>query len=222
MKKNILFVAILVVIGLLVSPFQVFAAPQTAKPTPKTHENTPGPKKTKEAKPNKGKAQNYKGAVAGKSATSLTLTLKDGSSVTFIVNADTSIKIPGSKDVTVDQINVGVQAMVRAKADESGGLVALKIQVVPGKPVRIHRVGVVTEYIAGTSITITSKDGSITTFLLTADTKILPKKSASKLAVGLTVTIISRRDTAGGPLTAQGIVIHNNGTDKTDTTDDQS
>jgi len=43
---------------------------------------------------------------------------------------------------------------------------AVKVQVVPGKPARIHRVGVVTAYTAGESITILAKDGNEYTFEL--------------------------------------------------------
>ena len=78
----------------------------------------------------------------------------------------------------------------------------------PGKPTKIHRVGTVTAYSAGTSITIQDKDGNLFTFALTADTKILPPDTTRTLGDGARVTIISRRDPSGGPLTAQGIVVH--------------
>jgi hypothetical protein len=87
-------------------------------------------------------------------------------------------------------------------------LTALYIHVVPGKPEPVHRVGTVTAYTPGASITVLDKKGGSSTFVLTPDTKILPEDRASELGVGSLVTIISRRDPTGGPLTAQGIVVH--------------
>ena len=68
--------------------------------------------------------------------------------------------------------------------------------------------GIVTEYIAGTSITIQSRDDQLYTFLVTPDTKILPEERMDKLATGRLVTIICPRDVTGGPHTAIGIVGH--------------
>ena len=126
----------------------------------------------------------------------------------LVINNKTKVKIPTVKHPTIEQIKLNFEVVVQVKADKTGALIAQKIMVVPGKPTIFHRVGIVTEYIAGTSITIKDKDGNTTTFLLTANTKISPKKLADTLAPGDKVTIISRRDPAGGPLTAQGIVIH--------------
>ena len=78
----------------------------------------------------------------------------------------------------------------------------------PGKPEKIHRVGVVTVYEAGKTITIEGKDGELYTFELSDTTKILPEERVDQLVVGAKVTIISRRDPTGGPLAAQGIVVH--------------
>jgi len=90
----------------------------------------------------------------------------------------------------------------------AGDFTAVKVQVVPGKPEKIHRVGVVTEYVAGEKIVIEGKDGLPYEFKLSVDTKILPEERVDLLIVGAKVTIISRRDPTGGPLAAQGIVVH--------------
>lgn len=168
----------------------------------------------------KASPQNIKGAVSAVDAASLTLTLADGTTQVFVVSDKTQVKIPTVKNAAITDVAVGAQVMVQARADKDGALVALKIQVIPGKPTKIHRVGVVTEYTAGVSITIEAKDGTTTTFKLTETTKILPAHRADKLVVGAQVTIISRRSPAGGELTAQGIVIHGpeeSGTDGTGT-----
>ena len=204
MKKKIVWISLVVMIALLTSSIGVLAAAPSDKPTPGAQsENSQGNKGVK-----KGKVQNFKGVVTAKSGSELTLTLKDDSVVTLVVNQDTKVKIPTMKNVTLEDIQLESQAAVQARADQTGALVARKIQVIPGKPSKIHRVGVVTEYSAGSSITIQAKEGGTTQFSLSADTKILPKKRAKSLAVGDSVTIISRRDTTGGTPAAQGVVIH--------------
>ena len=233
MKRGFFLVSILVMAALVFSTVQVSAAPLAVKPTPKA-ENThkpdtgkqagdpPGQSKGKPTDAAPGKSgekphgnsgstsapRNFKGSVSAVDAASLTLTLADGSTQAFVVNEQTRINIPTVKKAAVTDIVVGAQAAVQARADQDGALVAQKIQVIPGKPTQIHRVGVVTEYTAGVSITIAGKDGTTTTFKLTETTKILPAHRADQLAAGAQVTVISRRDPAGGELTAQGIVIH--------------
>jgi hypothetical protein len=80
----------------------------------------------------------------------------------------------------------------------------------PGKPFRVHRVGTVVDYVAGQSITIQDRFGNQSTFLLTADTKYLPKSRVSSLGLGSYVTIIAPRDphSSNTTLTAMGVVIH--------------
>lgn len=181
---------------------------------------TPGSKATQKAatrapkdkgtpKNSKEKKVNFSGDVVAVGDGSLTMKTKAGEEISFLVTEDTAIKIPTlGKNATLTDINVGVHALVRALEGEGGSLTALQISVVPGKPVEKHHVGVVTAYKPGASITIKAHDGNEYTFLITQDTKILPKDRADELAVGRRVTIISRRDPTGGPFTAQGIVVH--------------
>ena len=88
-----------------------------------------------------------------------------------MVNEDTKIKIPTMKNVTLEDINLESRAVVQSRADDTGALVARKIQMIPGKPTKIHRVGVVTGYTAGSSITVMDKDGNSTQYTLDPDTK---------------------------------------------------
>lgn len=155
----------------------------------------------------KGKHENFKGTVAAFDSSNITLTLKDGSSVTIHLTADTRIKFAGKKDSTAT-IEVGMDAMVQALRADDETLTARSVMVIPSKPAKIHRVGIVTEYTAGTSITIQDKDGNTFTFTITSDTKLLPAERADQLAVGSRVTIIAPRDPAGGGVTVKGIVIH--------------
>lgn len=218
-KLNILLIVGLVV-GLFLSTSSVFAAAPVApsdfgKPTKLSAAplGKPTPRPTPLAR---GRKFTYKGTVAAVDSASLTLTLKDGSSLNFIVNGDTKIRIPGGNSgAIVTDINLGSHAAVQASKAEDGTLTALRILVIPGKPLLIHRVGTVTEYVPGVSITIQATDGNSYAFAITADTKILPEARANLLAVGSRVTIISRRDVTGGPATAQGIVVHPSGTGPT-------
>jgi len=152
---------------------------------------------------------NYTGSISAVDASSLTLTMGDGSTVAFILNANTQIKIPtlhGS--ATFSDLTVGEHVTVRAYKDVNQSLVASMILLIPGKPEKIHRVGTVTAFQPGVSITIQDKDGNLFTFQLTSQTKILPPDLAGQLAVGVRVTIIAPRDVARGTLTADGIVVH--------------
>jgi hypothetical protein len=179
--------------------------------------NTPGAKATEKAsaratkgtgKP-KGGRVTYRGSVAAVGANSLTLSLAGGGSKTFAIAASTRIRIPTlAGDATLADVHIGVQALVQVLKNDAS-LTALFVNVVPGKPEVVHRVGIVTAYTPGVSITILDHTGSgSSTFLITPDTKILPKERANELGIGSRVTIISRRDVTGGPLTAQGIVVH--------------
>ncbi len=194
---------------------QAFAGP-TNFPDAK---NTPGAKATekatqkaddkapKQADKQKGKHENFKGTVAAVDSASITLKLKDGSSVTVGLNSDTRIKFAGKKD-SASTIEAGMTVMVQAIHGEDDSLVARSVMVIPGKPGKMHRVGIVTEYAAGENITIQDKDGNTFTFTLTSETKLLPADRAGTLAVGSHVTIIAPRNPASGGVTVNGIVIH--------------
>jgi len=217
MKKYRILLFLTLAIVLLLATTQAFASPAS----PQNGKNTPGPntpgakatekandKATKQANNPHSKHENYKGIVSAVDSTSITLTLRDGSSVTVGLSADTRMKFPGPKNSTPGSIQSGMRAMVQAIRDQGGNLIARAVMVIPGKPSKIHRVGTVTEYTAGSSITIQDKDGNTYTFALTGETKLLPAERAGALAVGSRVTIIAPRDPASGGVTVRGIVIH--------------
>jgi hypothetical protein len=137
--------------------------------------------------------------------------LKKGDSVTIGLLPETRIKVPGVKKATSKDLLPGQTAMVQAIRDQGSKLMARAIVIIPGKPSRIHRVGWVTAYEAGASITILSHDGNSYTFFLAPDTKILPAERAGLLVVGARVTIIAPREPANTTLTAKGIVVHPEG-----------
>jgi hypothetical protein len=156
----------------------------------------------------KGKHEHFKGTVAAVDNDSLTLSLRDGSSVSIQLTADTRINFPGPKKSTPTSIETGMMVNVQAIRDEQGNLFARMVMVIPGKPSKIHRVGIVTEYTPGSSITIQDKDGNTFTFTIAGDIKLLPSDRARELAVGSRVTIIAPRDPATGGVRLIGIVIH--------------
>ena len=183
---------------------------------PPVSSKTPGAKATEKAderasqKANKsyGKHHNYRGTIKLVDASSITLDLKDGSSVTISVNDETRIKIPGQKEANLSSLQVGFTCMVQTIGDPDQSLTARTVMVIPGKPTRVHRVGWVTSYSPGSSITIQAHDGNTYTFELTTDTKILPTERAGELAVGSRVTIIAPRNVSGTVWIATGIVVH--------------
>ena len=213
--KKILLTILTLTIGLFFVTTQALAGPTTESGNPKgppTAGHTPGPQNTPGAQATehanqsgKGKPQNFRGTIAAVDASSLTLTLSDGSSVTFALTSDTRIKIPG-RNGSGASLQVGMQAMVQARDDGSGNLVARAVMAIPGQPTRVHRVGWVTEYTPGVSITIQASDGNTYPFALTADTKILP--AGNEVTVGSRVTIIAPRDPSALGWTAIGIVVH--------------
>lgn len=186
-----------------------------------------------------GKKYHFRGEVTEVTETTLTVELKGGGVEVFALTDATVFKIPTlGQGATWEELNVGVQVMVTAvkpaeepvdpnatvtvtevptvdpsatPVAEVGEFTAVKVQVIPGKPEKIHRVGVVTEYVAGEKIIIEAKDGELYEFELSETTKILPEERVDLLVVGAKVTIISRRDPTGGPLAAQGVVVHPEG-----------
>jgi hypothetical protein len=78
-----------------------------------------------------------------------------------------------------------------------------------GQPPFVMRVGMVTAYAPGSSITIQAKDGKAYTFSLPANPRILPWGRGSQLVIGAQVTIIARYDPhSDGGWLVFGIVVH--------------
>lgn len=216
MKNHRLLLILALGMVFLLATSQVFASPVNPQSAQTPKAKTPGAQATEKANEKganqtgklHGKHENYKGTVSAVSADSLTLTLRDGTSVTIGLNSDTRIKFPGRKGSAPDGVQAGMNVMAQGIRDQSGNLIAVRVMVIPGKPTKVHRVGAVTAYAAGESISIQDKDGNIYTFTLTGDTKLLPAERAGALEVGSRVTIIAPRDPATGGYDAVGIVIH--------------
>ena len=211
MKNKLLIVLTTAITAVFFLTAQVGAKELGLKP-----EKTPGAEATNVAEqraagvfgnPN-GKPENYKGTIDSVNASNITLVLKDGSSVSVQINDKTRLRVPSMKDATWEILKPGLTVMVQARRLQDDSLVARAILVIPGKPAKIHRVGIVTNYEPGVSISIQARDGKEYTFTIQEDTKILPEKRVDQLVVGARVTIISPRDVSGGEVAAKGIVVH--------------
>lgn len=207
--KNKVIVILVIMIALVLVSTQV-----NASPLGNQTEKTPGAAATRVAEqhaagqignPN-GKPENYRGKIDSVDAASITLILKDDTTVTILLNEQTRIRIPSLKDAT-PVLKIGMNVMVQARRAQNDSLTAKAVVVIPGKPAKMHHVGIVTEY-TSESIAIQDKDGLTFTFLINSETKILPVERMDLLAVGARVTIISPRDVTGGDTLAAGIVIH--------------
>jgi len=206
MKKIQLFVCFTLILELFSVAPHALAGSSTGRFDSPNPNGTPGARATEKAGQH-GKHENYRGTIAAVDDSSLTLTLKDGSTKTFSFTADTWIKVPGGQN-TDNSLQAGMKATVQTVVDQSGNQTVLAVLAIPGKPIRAHRVGVVTDYTTGTSVTIQASDGNTYMFTLTGDTKILPTEKADQLAVGSRVTIIAPRVPSSTSLTATGIVVH--------------
>jgi len=162
----------------------------------------------KQAGKQQPKHRNFKGTIRAVDGLSISLELKDGSIVNINLNDETRIKMPGQKEAELDVLKVGLTCLVQAFGDDEEGLTARKVLVIPGKPTRVHRVGLVTAYSPGVSITIQARDGMTYTFNLSEDVKILPSERTGELGVGSKVTIIAPRNASITTPSATGIVIH--------------
>ncbi len=154
-----------------------------------------------------GKPHLYRGTIDIVSASSLDLTLMDGSHMTIGLSPDTAIQKPGSQ-ASGESLSLGMQASVLAFNDQSNAPVAQMIAIIPVEPVRAHRVGKVTAYTAGVSITIQATDGAIYTFSLDGNTRILPEYPSQTLGVGSLVTVVAPRVPSSRGWMAIGIVPH--------------
>lgn len=210
MKTRHIFIFLSAMIALFLISSQAIAAPQQLDPkaTPPGLAKTPEDQAEQTMGNSHGKHENYKGTITAVDASSITLALKDGTAVTVTLTAETDIKILTRKNAPAAELAAGMTVMIQAIRGDDDALTARKVVLIPGKPAKIHRAGIVTAYQAGQSITIQAKDEQYYTFLLTDETKILPAERLDLLVVGARVTIICPRDVSSQDLTAAGIVIH--------------
>ncbi len=166
------------------------------------------------------KHRGYEGTIKsiadpGATSTSFVLTHKKGKGsgdVTINVNAHTRYKVPGMKDATLANFKVGDRVAVLA-VELNSGWTALHVNLIPGKPIHVQRVGTIEAYVAATatstpgSITIKSKKGDQSTIVVTTDTRIKFKHGATEVKKGYRATVVARRDPATDLYTAREILV---------------
>ncbi len=225
MKKNWILVVLGVLFIVSLAATQVLASPADDSLYRRTPDRTPAARATENAERRatqgggngqgqgsgnvQGERVNFKGVVVSADAASLTVTAEDGSTVTVALTAETRIRVPTlSGEATAANLQPGLQVQIQAVRGEDGVLTARAVQVVPGRPTQTHRVGVVTDYQPGVSLTIADAAGQTYTYRLSQETRILPADRADSLRAGARVTVIARRDVTTTEWAAQGIVIH--------------
>lgn len=151
---------------------------------------------------------NYRGAISILHPSNITLALDDGSLVNIGMKADTRIEIPSLHGASSANLQAGMLVLVQAVSDENGNFTARSILVIPGKPTLMHRIGWITDYQPGISITVHAYDGNFYTFALAGDAKVLPVDRIGQLMIGSLATVIAPRDPATLGRTAQEIIVH--------------
>lgn len=148
------------------------------------------------------------GTITAIDSNSMTLTLRNGSSVILLLSPNTrTIAIDQEGNARPGNLNVGRVALVRCVRDQNDLPTALVVLIASAQPIRIHLVGTVTEYTAGASITIQAMDGKSYMFTITERTDILSLKETDLLGVGSRVTIVTLRRASEVQSTALGIVV---------------
>jgi RNase P/RNase MRP subunit p29 len=152
-----------------------------------------------------GKRHGIFGSVSAKGSNTLTVQTQQGE-VVVTVTSETKFHVPTKRNATFADVVVNDRVAVNGTPTASG-LTAKQVAVAPGKPAIRHRVGEVTAFSPGASITIKDAQGGTETFVVTAQT-IIRNPKGSGIAVGDKVTIVSRRDPSTDTFTAAAIVVH--------------
>ncbi|MEK7281735.1 MAG: DUF5666 domain-containing protein [Chloroflexota bacterium] len=151
----------------------------------------------------------FLGTIKSKASASLVVTTKKQGDVTVNVNDQTKYHVPGVKDATLANFKEGDKVAVLAVETASGNL-ALHVNLIPGRPMFVHRVGTIEAYVAGTSITLKDKKGQSSTVAVNGDTKIVLKRGATEVTVGEQAIVVAKRDPANDQFTAKAIMVFGN------------
>lgn len=232
MKKKFFVVALIAVLITLLTVSTVLASPVPGNPEVKKTPQSQGNGNDKEngnsadkangsAKDKNLKVVNYHGVVMSYSATSLTILLKDGSTVSFVMNEKSGLKLPTlSKTSTIANLQYNMRVVVHAYLDKTTGVLTVRsINVVPSTPLDYNLAGAVTDYQEGVSITITNADGTTTTYLIDATTQIILEDPTLVLGVDSQVVVILALNSTGDTPIATAIVVKAPVVEPTDTAD---
>jgi hypothetical protein len=185
-------------------------ANKPADDTDMTIDETGKPGKDKAVKDKNLKVVNYHGILMSLSATSLTVLLDDGSTVSFEITEKSEVKVPTfSQTSTTADLAMNMRVVVHAFKDKTTGIMTVRsINVVPGDPNGDSNLaGLVSDYQPGISITITDEAGVPTTYLLSESTQIILEDPTLTLAAGSIVTVIMPLKSDSETITAAAIVV---------------
>lgn len=78
-----------------------------------------------------GKPANFQGTISAIDTSSISIVLKDGSTVTIIITADTKIRIPKGRSAEIPELTPGLKVMVHAIRNLDDSLTARTINLIP-------------------------------------------------------------------------------------------
>ena len=139
-KRLLLVITLVLAAFLVVSTLNMTSASAiVGKKTPAGLLKTPGAMATQNAINHEagifgnphGKPANFQGTISAIDATSISILLKDGSSVTIAITADTKIRIPKGKSTEIPALVPGLKVMVHATRNADDSLTARSINLIP-------------------------------------------------------------------------------------------
>jgi hypothetical protein len=154
----------------------------------------------------KAKYAAFEGTIKSMTSASFVVSTKKSGDVTINVNPETKYKVPTVKNATLANFKAGNRVAVLA-TEVAAGKLAVHVNLIPGKPVSVQRVGTVAAYEASKSITLKDKKGSLSVFVVTSDTKIQLKRGATEVKIGEQAHVLARRDPASDQFTAKAILV---------------
>ena len=154
-----------------------------------------------------GERQSFEGIIKSIASPIIVVTTKKGDE-TFQVGSATVYKVPGVTNATLSNFAVGNKVSVSTAAVTVNNVsqqMAQRMTLIPARPVKTSRIGTVTAYTSGSSITIQDKKGNNYTFIITGDTKLNLNKGVSGITIGDRVKINAQRDPSVTQFTAKTI-----------------
>lgn len=187
---HIAFTLLLIMVLLLTTVGVALAAP----PMP-----TPG---------HQGKSHSIHGTVLSKAENSFIVQTKNGRQVTANVNGQTRFYLPGKRDATFADLQIGDRVMVNGWL-EGSTFTARLVVIAPRRPIIRHALGTVTAYDAGKSITVQPARGNPVTFTINERTRIVYPKGISEIKIGDRVVVVGEQAWPWGetPIVARVIIV---------------
>ena len=151
--------------------------------------------------------QVYKGEVTLVNVTDQTITVvtKKEGTVEIKVAESTRYHLPAYRPASLSDIEIGSTIVALVVGEPP---VAKHVLLIPGKPMIKHIVGMVTDYVPLTNITILTKKGETFTFEVTEETRFHYPPGVTEIEEGQLVTVVCPRLPWTQRLIAKLIVVH--------------